>query len=501
MPDIVRRERRGRHRASAPEALTAAAKILNPTGVGRSTAEIQYSSWQDEAWSFFEAEGEYWYGVTWLAQALSRVKLVAAVEVPGGDEPEVISEGDAVDIVQSLGGGPGGQAAMMKAFGIHLQVPGKVWLVGEDLAAGIRKWSTKSAKELRQSSRGGYEILVDDGVWAPLVKDSLVVPIWDPDPQYSFKATSPAKSALACLRKIDLYNRTIVAKLVSRLALNGFFFMPSEATFPVKQEFKDQPDPFVAELVDIAARAIQNPGDARSALPIPLKVKSELIEKFRHMKVFEVEEFRELIEARDKEIVRLANMSNIPAEVMTGMGDVNHWTAWQLSEDAARIHVAPLAEIVCSGLTAGFLQPTLVAEGKPLTDSSGNRIVVWYDVSDLVAKPDRTQQANDARDRLTISDEAYRTLMGLDESMAPTPQQLKEMVLRDALKIAGLGAIAFEEITGIEVPTQAPVVGAPEAEPGGPGDGDGEEGPPPSEPAPATGPPNTQDEPPPTPGG
>ena len=500
MPDVVRRRPR---RDSSQDALTAAAKILNPTGVGvsASTHAVQYETWQDEAWAFYHAEGEYWYGVTWLAQALSRVKLLAAVEVPGGDEPAPIDDGDAADIIQSLGGGPGGQAAMMKAFGIHLQVPGKVWLVGEDLAAGLRKWSTKSAKELRRSSRGGYEILVDEGVWEPLGSDSLVVPIWDPDPEYSFRATSPSRSALACLRKIDLFNRTIVSKLVSRLALNGLLFIPQEVTFPVKEEFKDMPDPFVAELVDIAARAVQNPGDARSALPLPMKVKSELIEKFRYLKIFDTNEFTELIDARDREIVRLANMMNIPAEVMTGMGKVNHWSAWQLSEDAARIHVAPLAEIVCSGLTAGYLQPTLLAEGKPLTDENGNRIVIWYDLSDLTAKPDRTQQANDAYDRLEISAEAYRTLLNLDESMAPTSAQLKELVLKKSLSIGGLGDVAFHELTGIEVPAPAPVAGVTNAEPGGPGNGNGTEGPPPSEPTPATGPPPTQNEPPPSPSG
>lgn len=497
MPDVVRRRRRGETQA----ALTAAAKILAPSGTSRTTHEIQYQTWQDEAWAFYRAEGEYWYGVTWLAQALSRVKLVAAVEVPGGDEPEPLDDGDASDIVQSLGGGPGGQAALMKSFGIHLQVPGKVWLVGEDLSVGLRKWCTKSANELRKSSRGGFETLVDEGRWEPLSNDSLVVPIWDPDPQYSFMATSPTRAALACLRKIDLFNRTIVAKLVSRLALNGFLFVPSEATFPVKEEFKDQPDPFMAELIDIAARAIKNPGDARSALPVPIKVKSELIEKFRHLKIFEVEEFRELIEARDKEIERLANMSNIPSEVMTGMGDVNHWTAWQLSEDAARIHVAPLAELVCSGLTAGFLQPTLVAEGKSLTDAAGNRLVVWYDLSDLIAKPDKTEAATQAYDRNEISGESYRTLLNFDESMAPTSAQLKDQILLQALKIPELAAIAFKELTGIDVPTPAPVAGAPDALPGGPGDGSDTEGPPPSESAPATGPPSTQDAPPPPPGG
>jgi hypothetical protein len=487
------------------EALTAAAKILDPNSVGATKYDIQYESWQDEAWSFYFAEGEFWYGVSWLAQALSRVKLVAAVEVPGGDEPEPVDDGAIADVIGQLGGGPGGQAALMKSFGLHLQVPGKVWLIGEDLEIGtqhVRKWCTKSAKEIKPGTRkdSPYEVLVDEGKWASLSKDSLVVPIWDPDPVYSYRATSPTRSALACLRKIDLYNRTIVSKLVSRLALNGLLFVPSEASFPVKQEYKDQPDPFIAELVDIAAKAIKNPGDARSALPLPLRVKSELIEKFRYLKIFEADEFKELIDARDKELTRLANMMNVPAEVMTGMGDVNHWTAWQLSEDAARIHVAPLAELICSGLTSGFFQPTLVAENLPLVDGGGNRYVVWYDLSDLVAKPDQSQQAKDAYDRHEISGEQLRTTLGFDEADAPTTEQLRQQILLTALTVPALSAIAFTELTGIEVPAPAPVVGAP-AEPGGPGDGSGTDGPPPTEPAPTTGPPSTQGEPPPTPGG
>lgn len=488
------------------DALTAAAKILDPNSVGATKYDIQYESWQEEAWSFYRAEGEFWYGVSWLAQALSRVKLIAAVEVPGGDEPEPVEDGAVADVIGQLGGGPGGQAAIMKALGIHLQVPGKAWLIGEDITVGsqhMRKWSTRSAKEIKAGTRrdSPYEVLIDEGRWQPLSQDSLVVPIWDPDPEYAFKATSPTRAALACLRKIDLYNRTIVSKLVSRLALNGLLFVPSEASFPVKQEYKDSPDPFVAELVDIAAKAIKNPGDARSALPLPLRVKSELIEKFRYLKIFEADEFRELIDARDKELTRLANMMNVPAEVMTGMGDVNHWTAWQLSEDAARIHVAPLAELICSGLTSGFMQPTLVAENMSLTDAGGNRYVVWYDMSDLVAKPDHSQQAKDAYDRLEISGEQLRTSLSFDEADAPTPDQLKQQILLKALDVPALSAIAFQELTGIEVPAPAPVAGAPNAEPGGPGDGSGSEGPPPSEPAPATGPPPTQDEPPPTPGG
>lgn len=499
MPDVVRRPR------PTPAALVAAAKILNPTSYRASATDIQYAGWQDEAWAFYRAEGELWYGVTWLAQGVSRVKLTAAVEQPGGAEPEPLDDGMVAELVGDLGGGPGGQAGLLKMMTIHLSVPGKTWLLGEDINSDFRKWCVKSANELRATGRpeAPYEVLADENLWKPVAESSLVVPIWDPDPQYSYRATSPVRAALSCLRKIDLYNRTIVSKLVSRMALNGILFIPSEATFPVKDEFKEAPDPFVAELVDIAATAIKNPGDARSAIPLPLKVKSELIEKFRYLKIFESEEFRELIDSRDRELVRLANMLNLPAEVLTGMGDVNHWTAWQLSEDAARVHIAPIVELICSGLTAGYLQPSLLANNSSLTDSTGRRYVVWYDLSEIVTKPDRTAQAQDGADRIFISAKSYRRETGWDESDAPTPAERREQVLLQAVRSGTpeVAKIAFTELTGIEVPDhEHPVAGASDAEPGGPSDGSGNEDPPPSKPAPATGPPPTQGQPPPTPG-
>ena len=48
---------------------------------------IQKRGWQKEAWDFYHAMGEYWYGVTWKANATSRVRLVAAKLSPGVDEP------------------------------------------------------------------------------------------------------------------------------------------------------------------------------------------------------------------------------------------------------------------------------------------------------------------------------------------------------------------------------------------------------------------------------
>ena len=78
----ARKERKSRDSAG----MTASAKILRadrgPT--------VPKKQWQDDAWSQYRAQGEAWYAVEWLSNALSRVRLKAGRVVDGGDEPEIV---------------------------------------------------------------------------------------------------------------------------------------------------------------------------------------------------------------------------------------------------------------------------------------------------------------------------------------------------------------------------------------------------------------------------
>ncbi len=40
----------------------------------------------------------------------------------------------------------------------------------------------------------------------------------------------------------------------------------------------------------------------------------------------------------------LAAGMDLPAEVLLGLSDVNHWTAWQVDESAYRQHVDPIVQ-------------------------------------------------------------------------------------------------------------------------------------------------------------
>jgi hypothetical protein len=440
--------------ASGPQQLTAsAAPVKEPrTELIRNT-----DGWQEEAWGYYDDLGEFRYGVEWVAAMLSRVRLYAAKLEPGADEPVRADAGTAVDLMTTLGGGVGGQAQLMSGFGTQLAVPGEGYLVGETVN-GIEKWAVRSIDEVR-AARGHFEV-IDETVsnngtkWRPLGGDSLVTRVWRPHKRFHYLADSPARAARGKMRELELINRYIMAQFLSRLASAGVVLFPDEVTFPVREEFADAPDPFMAEWIEIAAEAIRTPGTAAAVVPIPMKVPAEYVDRIRHVD-FTLKLDEKILDKRESAIKGLATMLNMPAEILLGLGDVNHWGAWQLEEGALKTHIAPEAEIICQAITHGYLQPRLRASGVQDWASW----VVWYDMSELTLRPDRSGDAIQLYDRLEINGAALRRETGFDESDKPTDQELKEQGLKVIIKtLPSGGPSALSLLTGqsVEIRPVAP---------------------------------------------
>lgn len=478
----------GHRNGSTLNPLTAAAQLLSDVDVRR---DYQYETWQDEAWDFYTSLGEFNYGVEWFGEALSRVRLNVATVTEGGDEPEVMESGPAVDLINKLVGGTDGQSQLLKSLGVQLSVTGDAFFIGREVSdqevqAGVlldaepdedgRVWTVQPINTVRRQRAGirsilgrrqrRWEIQVDETAWVSLPDESLVCRIWDRNEHFPWRAMSPARAALPIMREIDMYNRQVIAALLSRVALNGMLLIPDEVTLPTSPEYEDATDPFMAELLDIMRAAIKNPGAPSSAAPLPLRIPAEFIDKVKHL-TFATPLDDKLFEYRAQALRRLATTLNLPAEIITGMGDVNHWSAWQLSEDAIKIHISPKVEIITRALTIGYLHPMLRAMGEDVRDKNGDRIIVWYDVSELTQRPDRSDAAMRLRDMMVITDEATRRETGFDESDAPSDDELEKMVLMKLAVNPQTAAPALKELTGLELdmatgqPPPPPVVGTP----------------------------------------
>jgi hypothetical protein len=502
-----------RRRTPAPPQapITAAARTYQATQGTSQDRVFAYESWQQEAWGFFDNLGEFRYGVEWLSAALSRVRLTAAELVPGGEEPKPLTEGPAAQLVEALGGSVAGRATLMKSLAAQLSVPGEGWLVAERADDKIpleqADWSIKSTDEIRPARGGstaGYEVRVDDNAWRPLHPDSLPVRIWNAHARWSWKADSAARAAIPIMRTIELLNRRIIATLVSRLAMNGLLLIPQEGDITTPPEYvRDGEDPFVNMLIDIAGRNIREPGAATASIPIPIKFPAQFIEQWKHLTFGDgIDEG--LLKERDEELGRLATTLNMPAEILTGVAAANHWTAWALEEAAIKLHISPVAETIVGGLTVGYLVPMLQAMGEDLVGPNGGKIVVWYDPSELTARPDKSAQAQAAHDGGAISDAAYLRELGLDDADKPTDAELQRQLL---VRLASMGnADAYNRLFGDTLaPTpgaraggQTPTPGG--SQPSGPGDTGGTPALPVSATRSGVGtPPPTRDEPPPLP--
>lgn len=429
-----------------PQAVTAAAA---PAKGPRAEFVRHTDKWQNETWGFFDNLGEFNYGVHWLANMLSRVRLRAAKLQPDVDEPEIQTTGMAADLMKVFSGGVTGQAQLMRRITVQLSVPGEGYLVGE-VRNGSEKWMVRSVDEIRTQSQK-YQVMDENSVnagmdWRDLTAESLVVRVWRPHDRFYHLADSPARSAREIMRELELVNRKIVADYLSRLASAGVFAVPDEISFPVREEFADAPNPFMAEWIEIAAEAIKNPGTASAVVPIPLMGPSEALKEIRFID-FSTQSDEKIIEKRNSVIKRLATKMDMPAEVLLGMGDVNHWGAWQLEEGALKTHIAPVAELICDALTNGYLKPRLEASGEDPSDW-----VVWYDMSELALRPDRSENATEAYDRMELSGSAYRRELGFDEDDAPSEEDLVIQGLKILLRyVPGAAPAALDALVGKKI--------------------------------------------------
>ncbi len=457
MPDSIVRSR---HRRS--DSIVASAQIQSSIADlgARNLFGAKPAQW--ELWSFYAALGEFGAFVDWLKNAISRVRIGAAEIVQGADEPQMLTDGEAAQLMEDFYGGTAGHGQFFQAMVPQLLVPGEGWLVAErydfDTPLSLANWSVQSTETIRQDrGPGGFEIQVAEGRWRSLLPDALPVRVWMPNPRRPWEAMSPSLAALPIMRRIDLVDKRIVAELLSRIVMNGMLWIPLEGQLPASPAYKDQADPFFAEFIDIASKNIGTPGSALAAMPMPVKYPAELIDKIRHLKFSDPFDEQLMIE-RDKELARLAKALPLSPERQQGMSDSNHWSAWVIDESDIKISIAPLCEIIFQALTIGYLQPMLAASGIPIVGPNGGKLIVWGDYSELTSPPDKSASTVAAYDRGEVSGTALRRESGLDESDLPTPEEQARMIWLKAARDGSSPShpLAIERLTGEKAPAAAP---------------------------------------------
>jgi hypothetical protein len=401
--------------------------------------------WQEEAWEYRDAIGELRYATTYLGNAARRMVLVPSAYVPGEINPIPLDEIDecpkqvviaAQDALDRLA--VGGQIAvggMLRDITENFEVAGECYLIGTtDKETKTEQWDIRSISEVSIDNEGNVTIKdAGDTQGVPLPADAFISRLWWPHPRRKALADSPFKAILDICEELLILSRDIRASGRSRLANSGLLLLPDTLTV-VRANTEDDAnaqesgDEFFEELMATAMAAIQDEGSASAILPIVVRGPTDALAAVKQITISRPD----VVNAgkRDELITRMATGLDLPAEVLTGKSDLNHWTAWQISDDTFRHHIEPIIQVETDALTLGYYRPELIA--RQVDPEWINRIVLWYDPTNLVTHPDRGKDALDAWDRMAISDESLRGYMGFDEGDAPETMELLERMVRHA---------------------------------------------------------------------
>lgn len=444
---------RARRPAGRESSLTAAAARVGGARISRTVAAP--SAWQGDAWDMYDLVGEQRFLASTLAGRLSQARLYVAVDGQSlADDSTAVEDAGIEAVLDSIGDGTAGRSQLLHRLAVNLFVAGEAWLVGippellpeerggarpaGPASADVRapgygeglgdapldslQWRALSVSEV--SSEAGDLLLslgdADEERVRCQPEDVYLIRVWRPHPRRWREADSPTRACLPILRELVGLTMHISAQIDSRLAGAGLLVVPQSASDAVRRsagtDEADEADPFVEALMEAMTEPIADRDAASAVVPLVVTVPDEVADSFNHI-TFSTSLDDAAKDMRDEAIRRLALAQDAPPELLLGTGGMNHWGAWLVREDVVTTHIEPPLALICEALTSQFLWPVLESMG--YSEAGARRFSVAYDVSHLVARPNRSDEALALHAAGALSDATLREAAGFDESDAP----------------------------------------------------------------------------------
>lgn len=426
MPEWIRNPDPAAQKPRPGKTLLASARRLTKKKLterrGGITSRKQGAShhWQDDAWDMYDLVGEQRFLASTLANRLAQARLYVGIVTPDSqtDDP-VHLPGDhrAVLPLMDLDENSFGLQQLLYRMAINLYVAGEGWLIeNPDGSPDDMRWHMCSVDEVSTIDGMVHASISEDETLVVDPDEAYVIRIWRPHPRWSWEADASTRASLPVLRELVGLTMHISAQVDSRLAGAGLLIVPNSAkqALAAASTEGDDDSEFIDALMTAMLTPISDRGSASALVPLVVTVPDEAADKFNHL-TFARELDAESRELRDEAIRRLALGQDAPPEVLLGTGNMNHWGAYLVQEDVVTTHLEPPLALICDALTSQYLRPELEAAGLP----NPEQYVIWYDVSHLVVRPNRSSEAVSFHERGVISDAALRNAGGYDDSDAP----------------------------------------------------------------------------------
>jgi hypothetical protein len=416
---------------SPAQGLVAAAARVNLEGKGWRTYKFGDDSWQQEAWRLYDIIGELRFVANWIGSACSKVRIFVAEVDKNGRIQQETDKPKVAALADTLFGGPPAKAEALRTLGINLVIAGDAFVVGRGAKdPDSDEWHVVSCSELKRWGSQFWLLNPNEEKEKLDPENDLVIRVWTPHPRRYLWADSPTRAAMPILYEIERLTRYVFAQIDSRLVSAGLLFIPKEVSFPDEQAETEGADALTEVLLRTGSASLRGEGTAAGVLPTIAELPIEALGKVQLLQ-FTSELSQQARELRDEALRRFAIAMDIDPSIMTGVGDANHWGAWQIVEGQIKIHIEPLMTRICDALTTAYLMPAL----KTLKEKE-DRYVFWYDTAPLTVRPQRLKETQELQAAGIVSRETVRISGDYKSSDAPSDEEdlqifTRELMLRD----------------------------------------------------------------------
>lgn len=394
-----------------------------PIGMGSYALQSSTAEWQAEAAELYNLVPELRYGIYWIASSASRATLVVAKRAKGDEtEPETVPRDHrAWEPLDELAPSAPEQAMFIYRIVTLMKLLGRWRLVGFDTPEGKRQWIVCSEYDYRESGNGVEVHDATTGVNHKLAADQVwSIPMLMPHPIRSAEPDAPTRALIPTLHELIDLSGHVQTAAKSRLAGAGLLLVPNNVgtVTPGQSAGVNPPEgnPLMRSLIRTAQASLRSPTDVSRHMPVIINGHHEALNAVRHLSL--QTPFDERVDSlRTSAVRRIAIGLDMPPEVLSGMGDLNHWTAWQVEASGQRVNIEPTLNFVCRELTTKFLRPALASMG--LADADD--FMVRFDDAGAQSEANKGDLALAAYELGVISAEATRTALGYGSSDAPTP--------------------------------------------------------------------------------
>lgn len=366
-----------------------------PSGPGATVGSaVKPEGWQTEAWRFWHILGEIRFPTEHLARQLGRLEWdveINGVQIPKEEARAILDEvtyGIGLEEASRLGG-------------LNLQVAGEGWWLEDEpgifqFYSVVTPGLNQRVEELREAGRIAWRV-------------------YFPDPVNPKKAECAVQTCLGPADELLTLEGLSRAQSRSRIAQAGMLLVPSEASWEANS------DPFGRDLETAMEAAIKDVSHPAAMVPIKVEMPEDLIDRVKHLTFTRAydEKLHERIVQATK---RIALGLDVPAELLLGVGDATHWTAWLTALETYTSHLEPLAQPL-GDLYARLIETLAARTGRELTAK------VTPNPKQLLAKRSTVRDALDAAKLGAVGLRYVREAIGASDEDAPTPEEL-EILLR-----------------------------------------------------------------------